>query len=228
MKSLLSILFLILFLAACAPSNFVKPLEEKQTAVSASLGGVLTKVPGLGVLPIPNTTIGIGYGIKKNTTIYSQFHPTSAIYGVIHLNLGCTQSIWRSENQKMGISFSPNLQLMTDVFEKNFSCYPQLEANYYWTFRERKTELKSNSNYLFLGCSNWLEMRGNKAHLVQQNQRWMFIPQIGHVFERKSWNFQTDIKWIGPNRSTEAVVVDYISPGNHGGIGVFFSATYKF
>jgi hypothetical protein len=221
-------LSITLLIASCAPSNFVKPLEYKQKAVTASLGGALAQVPGIGTLPMPNTTLGFAYGVRKSTTIYTQIYTTSAIFGVAHLNLGCTHRAWESKNTKMGVSFSPNAQLMLDVFEKNFSLYPQLDGNWYWTYRCKDRGEKSNSNFLYVGCSNWLEMRGNKAHLIDQEKRWLFMPEIGHTFERKHLNIQTEFKWIGPNRSNQGIVVDYVSPTTKGALAFYVGLTYKF
>ena len=81
---------------SCAPSRFVKPLAHKEHAVSASFGGALTNIPGVAIIPIPNTSIGYGYGLKPKTTVYGSWYSTAALFGVFQIDAGFTQSINRN------------------------------------------------------------------------------------------------------------------------------------
>ncbi|MFN6015144.1 MAG: hypothetical protein ACK47F_10690, partial [Flavobacteriales bacterium] len=74
---------------SCAPSRFIKPLNHKQHAISASLGGALMNVPGITTIPMPNTSLGYGYGVMPEMTVYGNWYTTAAIFGDIQLDAGC-------------------------------------------------------------------------------------------------------------------------------------------
>lgn len=219
----------ILIAASCAPTRFVKPLEHKQHAVSATLGGALAKIPGIGVLPMPFTSLGYGYGVKPKTTIHANWHTTAAVFGVVQFDAGVTQGLWQNEGKTMGVSISPAVNFMTDVFEKNTRLWPQLDANYYYNYFKKEKKNRINSNHFYIGMTNWFELQGIKAHGLKQSNRIIFSPQIGHTFDRGKWNYTLEVKFLAPYRSNEDIVVDYVSPfGNRGGMGTYFGVVYKF
>lgn len=218
-----------LILVACAPARFVKPLEHKQHAVSASLGGALVNIPGIGVMPIPHTSLGYGYGLKPKTTVYGNWYSTAAVFGVVQFDAGVTQGLWMSEDKRKGVSISPSINFMTDVFEKNTRVWPQLDANYYFDYFQKEKKERINTNHFYFGMTNWFEFQGKRAHDQKQTNRIIFSPQIGHVFERGKWNYSLEVKFLAPYASNEDIVVDYVSAlGNRGGLGAYFGVNYKF
>lgn len=219
---------ILLLTTACAPSNFVKPLDHKQHAITGSFGGPVAHIPGVATIPMPFTAVGYGYGLKPYTTVYGTWSTTSALFGVFQVNAGATQRLWQNANQKMGVTVSPSLNFMVDVFEKNNRLYPQLDANYYYTYRSVEKKGKLKTNYCYIGMSNWFELQKTKAHDQQQTNHVIFSPQFGHTFERKKWNYTIEIKLLAPYASNQDIVVDYLSPfGEKGGMGAYFGLTYK-
>jgi hypothetical protein len=218
-------------LFSCAPTRFIKPLEHKRHAVTGSLGGALINVPGLSVMPIPNTSLGYGYGLNPELTVFGNWYTTAAVFGDIQFDAGCSYRIWK--NEKMGTTISPSVNFMMDVFEKNAHIWPQLDANFYYDYFKKVKETKGGkekikSNYFYFGFSNWFELQETKAHDLKQNTRLVFNPQIGHTFERGKWNYTLEIKFLAPYVSNEKIVVDYISLfGNKGALGSYFGITYK-
>lgn len=232
MKQIIYLTFILLF-TSCAPARFVKPLEHKQHGVTASFGGALTNVPGVAVIPIPHTSIGYGYGLRKNTTVYGSWYTTAAVFGVFQMDAGITQSIWRDTVKRMGISVSPAINFMVDVFENNARTWPQLDANYYFDYKKWSKEksngrMKIKTNSFYVGFTNWFELQSTRAHEISQKNRLIFSPQIGHLFERNKWNFSLEVKFLAPYASNQDIVVDYFSPfGKNGAMGTFFGCTYK-
>ncbi|MBK6342587.1 MAG: hypothetical protein IPF41_08375 [Flavobacteriales bacterium] len=45
---------------------------------------------------------------------------------------------------------------------------------------------------------------------------------------RPKWNYTIESKWIAPFTSNEKLVVDYISPGSRGALGLYLSTTRLF
>lgn len=215
-----------LAVTSCAPTPFVKTLEHKQHAVSASLGGPLLRIPGVATMPIPFIQGTYGYGWKPNTTLHGSWNVTSAVFGVAQFNFGVTQSVWKN-NEKMGVTCSPSFSILGDVYERNVRVYPQLDANYYFNYHTNSSN--NRCNYGYVGCSNWFDLKSTKAHGVEQTNHVVFNPQIGHVFQREHWAYQLEMKLLAPYKSNENIVVDYVSPfGNKGGLGVYFGVNYRF
>jgi hypothetical protein len=240
MKQLLFIITTIFVLGACAPSHFVKPLPWKQHAVTASLGGAMLKVPDVATIPIPNTTLGYGYGLKQDLTIYGNLYPTAAIFGVFQIDAGCTLQFWKQKN--MGATVSPGINFLFDRFEKNAGLWPQLDANFYWNYFERKTSsgfkdgashlssshVDRHTNFFYVGFSNWFQLKGTMTLGLKQENRLVFSPQVGHTFERGHWNYNLEVKFLTPYLSNQNIIIDYVSPfGKRGGLGAFFSVTYR-
>ncbi|MFN6013680.1 MAG: hypothetical protein ACK47F_03215 [Flavobacteriales bacterium] len=214
---------------SCAPSRFIKPLNHKQHAISASLGGALMDVPGITTIPMPNTSLGYGYGVMPEMTVYGNWYTTAAIFGDIQLDAGCSYRVWK--NNKMGVTVNPSVNFMVDVFEKNARLWPQLDANYYvdyWTRSDGNKTTNQKTNFLYAGFSNWFELQSSRAHQQEQPVRLLFNPQIGHTFQRGKWDFNLEVKFLTPYVSNKNIVIDYFSPfGNFGGMGTYFGLTYK-
>ena len=193
MKHLFYLITSIFALGACAPSHFVKPLAYKQHAVSASLGGAMLKVPGVATIPVPNTTLGYGYGVKQDLTVYGNLYPTAAIFGVFQFDAGCTLQFWKQKN--MGATVSPGINFLFDRFEKNAGLWPQLDANFYWNYFERKTssdhkdgvsQLKSlhvdgHTNFFYVGFSNWFQLKGTMTLGLKQENRLGFVALAANI-----------------------------------------------
>ncbi len=203
---------------ACAPTRYYKPLDEGQHSVHASFGGPLINVPGVATMPIPFTSLGYGYGLKENLTLYGSWQTTSAIFGVIHTDFGATAHLWKNEN--MGLSLSPGFTFMIDAFEWKPSLYPQLDINYYLSYGKKRDQNKSQEFYA--GFDNWFDVRSRLAHDVPNPNRIIWNTHIGHSFVRNQWSYQLEAKILAPYLNND-VVVDYVSPfGNYGALGVYF------
>lgn len=202
-------------------------MEHKQHAVTGSFGGALTNVPGVAVIPIPNSSLGYGYGLKPELTVFGNWYTTAAVFGVFQIDAGCSYRVWK--NDKMGLTLSPSVNYLIDVFEKNSRVYPQFDANYYFDYFQKEKKGRMNSNHFYFGFSNWFDLQSTKAHGLKQTNRMVFSPQFGHTFERGNWNYTIEVKLLAPYASNQDIVVDYVSPfGNRGGMGTYFGIVYKF
>lgn len=240
MRILIPIAFLLI-LGSCAPSRFVKPLDEGKQSVGASYGGALIEVPGVATMPIPFTTLSYGRALNKKTTAFGSWHTTAAIFGTFQTDIGIVREVYYNEKKQLGISVTPVANLAIDRWERNLKFWPQLDANMYWTYRDKSFiepgpngEVISilppvNRNFLYVGLSNWFEMASTRAHEQPQPARWLLNPHVGHTFEREKWDFQCEFKFIAPNVSNQNIVVDYASAfGDRGALGFFFGVKRKF
>ena len=210
---------LICFMYSCAPTRFVKPLNQDQQAVNLSLGGPLIDYSDLPV-PMPFLTATYGYGIDSSLTAFGSVNITSAIYGNLQLELGATKRLLKQNKNFPAISLNP----VANIIYRNkdaFKFYPQLDINAYWDHNRGR-------NFFYIGISNWFELKSKRAFEEEQPNQWFITPLIGETFVRRKWNYTIEAKAIAPNVSNIGVV-DYKSPfGDHGALGIYFSITRKF
>ena len=213
----LSIWFVI---QSCNPVTLVKPLKSKQMAASASFGGPLIKFSGL-VIPVPFTSLQLGYGLKEKTTITGGLNVTSLAFGVGQFDLGILQGIVNQDNStKIGLSAYTKTHLLFDHWKSRFRWYPELGFNAY-------RQIGNEKNLLYAGASSWFETKFPKPERAAGNT-WVPMLHIGYQRITEKWNFTYEVKWISPQTSNQNIVVDYIGAGQNGALGLYFGLTRKF
>ncbi|MEX1190939.1 MAG: hypothetical protein WEA99_03130 [Brumimicrobium sp.] len=236
----LQVFILLVFtsvVTSCGPSRFVEPLNKSENAVSVSLGGPLANIPGVATIPMPFTSIGYGRGVTDNITAFGSWYSTAAVFGVVQFDAGATVGLWKSKNKKHGFSGTGGFNFATDRFEWNTSFWPQLDANYYWKYNHRSQTQDDlltkggvpKSNLLYAGIGTWYELKGIRAHDVEQPTRVVPMLNIGHDLNWNKWTMKLEVKLLAPFTSNEDVVVDYVSlMGNQGATGVYLGFTRRF
>jgi hypothetical protein len=225
--------FAILLLWSCAPTRFVKPLEKGQHALLGNFGGPMAKVPGIGVIPIPFTSFGYGYGLTDNTTIFGNLHTTSLLFGVGQTDIGVSQQIWKNEG--MGVSVQPEMNILVDFYTGANRFWPQLDANYYFDYNSITSKSKRNGSdkrrvlTIYGGISNWFDPYLTESQGRKNQQFWIPSVQLGHLWQQNNWNYNLEFKILAPIYSNENIVVDYPSlMGKYGAMGMYFGVTYRF
>lgn len=211
---------LALFVFACAPSRFVRPLPKGQHAISVSAGGPLVELGNL-VMPIPFSSVTYGYGYTNKTTFFAGLHSTALLFGVVQTDLGL---VYQLSEQKLGIpafTVTPVMNLALDTWEGHFKAWPEVDANAFWHYNH-------NRNFLYAGIGNWFELAGRRAHEQRQKVHWVYYPQVGHTFTRDKWNYTLELKYIAPGRSNDNLVAEYKGIAGRGAIGTYLSITRKF
>lgn len=212
--------FILLTLASCSSSRFVKPLEKKQHAANVSLGGPLIGF-GNTTIPIPFITATYGYGIDSTFTGFGSINITSALYGNFQCELGATKQIIKQKKFFPAISVTPQLNMIYRNSDAK-KIYPQMDINAFWEYGKKK-------HFFYAGISNWFELSSKKAFGIKQQNHWIFSPTVGNSFNTKKWSFVIETKIIAPHLSNENIVVDYKTPlKDKGAMGIYFGCTRKF
>jgi hypothetical protein len=220
MKKLIFLAFIGICIS-CTSSRIVKPLEKNEKEIGLSLGGPLIHFSDL-VIPIPFTSLHYAQGITDDITAFGGLHTTSLISGVIHVDAGIVANLLTEDKYYFGVSASPALHFMTDIWEYNTKLFPTIDINAYRTYNER-------GNFFYFGVTNWFDLAKYKAHDELNTNKWLFAPQIGHTAIRKKWNINIELKYLAPNISNQKLVVDYIKPfGDKGTIGLYLGFNYRF
>ena len=201
----------------------MKPLDRGQQQVSANLGGPLIGFGEL-TIPIPLTSISYARGLSDSLTIHGGLQTTSLLYKTIQLDAGVSYGILKPKGYIPGLSISGSLNFLADMREGNPSLYPQIDANLYWDY--------GKSHFMYVGSTNWIELRGIKAHERPQEKRLLTGIQFGNTWTTAKWGFTAESKWLAPSRSSLYSVVNYKSY-NFGGepkgaVGVYFGVARRF
>lgn len=220
MQRLTFLCLLLLCVASCAPSRFVKPLAKKQKAVNLAVGGALFGYGKL-TIPMPFLTATYGYGIDSTLTGFGSVNVTSLLFGNAQVELGATKQLKQQKGSFPGISINPVLNII--YRNKDASrIFPQLDINAFWEYNRKR-------NFFYLGVSNWFEFASQRAFDQKQTHHWLFSPMLGETFVCKKWNYNVEVKIITPNIPNNTNSVDYKTPfGNHGAFGIYFGCTRKF
>ena len=97
MNRIILIAACVIAISSCAPSRYVRPLDEGQKAITGNLGGPLIKFSGM-TIPLPLTAISLGYGLKDDLTIYGGMHTTALSFGVIQGELGVVKEFVKPDS----------------------------------------------------------------------------------------------------------------------------------
>lgn len=205
---------------ACAPARFVKPLAARQQAVNVSLGGPLISY-GSAVIPLPFLTATYGRGFTSTLTGFGSVNITSALYGNAQVELGLTKQVLAPHGGVPGVSVSPAATLL---YRNPDACrlYPTLDAYAFWDYRQHRS-------YVYLGLSNWFELRGTRAFDRPQDHHWLLVPLLGTTLGGERWSYTLETKVIAPNIANDYNTAEYRTPfGTHGALGVYLGVTRKF
>ena len=217
-----SLLASLLALSACAPSPLVKALPEGKTQINAYFGGPLI---GYGkddiTIPVPLTAVSLAHGLKNSQSIYSSLYPTALVYGVIQLDAGWLQEIHPSKGLTPGLSWSPAIHGMLDVWQWQPRLYPSLDINAFWTGFNGKL-------FSYTGISNWFELQQSRAHSEKQPHHWIPALHAGNRWRQNAWEHGVEFKWLAPFSSNRNIVVDYKTPTTTGALGIYVSTSYRF
>jgi hypothetical protein len=208
------IFFMVILISSCAPSRYVEPLDKEEWSVGASFGGPVIDFGG--PLPMPITSIDVGYGLDSNLTVFGGLHTTSALFGNGQIDLGLTYRFIKQNGALPNVSVSPSFNMIYDFGDRSGNFWPVLDANAYWNYGQRRS-------YFYVGINNYFELSSTGANVQPQDYYWLFNPQVGHVLKLNEGRgaFTTEIKYLGPYIDNSYAFVPFLPPGNRGALGFY-------
>lgn len=204
------------FLISCSASRFVEPLEKDKLAAGINLGGPMIDY-GSTVIPIPLSSLEVGYGLKEKLTLFGGLHLTSLSFGNLQMDLGGTYQFIDQKRFVPNVSVSPSFNTIWVPGDQSVKVWPVLDVNAYWHYGKKK-------NYVYAGVNNYFELSGTRALDQPQGSPVVFSPQIGHVLKGKErkWEFTAEIKFIAPYaRNTYSFVPYNGILGEYGSTGIY-------
>ena len=210
------LLFIVFAVASCAPSRFVEPLDKGEWAVGGSFGGPVIDFAGAPI-PVPITSIEVGYGLDSTKTIHGGLHTTAMLFGNFQIDAGMTYQFLHQKKWIPNVSASAGFNTIYDFDDKSGKFWPTLDANAFWNYGKRR-------NYFYTGFNNYFDFTSTLSTGEPQTNHILFSPQIGHVLKGKnrSWELTTELKFLAPYMRNDYAFVPYKSiTGNFGAAGFY-------
>lgn len=218
---LLSYSFLLILSISCAHTRFVEPLNRGELSVGGGFGGPVIDFAGAPI-PVPLSSLEVGYGLDTNLTVFAGGHVTSAFYGNIQLDGGLSWKFLDQNKYLPNLTCSPSLVFAYSIDDHQARLWPVLDLNSFWNYGKR-------NNFFYIGFNNYFDLRNTSAHDQPQEHHWIFSPQIGHTLKGKKtdWRFTTELKFIAPYIKNDPVFVPYKSIlGQWGTTGIYLNFSY--
>ena len=189
----------VVFIASCAPSRFVEPLNKKELAVGGSFGGPLLNFGGKPI-PIPLSSIEVGYGLDSNLTVHGGLHTTALIFNNFQFDAGVTYKFLNQKKYIPNVSVNPGFNFVFDINDKVSKLWPTLDLNAYWNDQPQKQRWVFNPQI---------------GHVMKS--------------KKGNFQFTTEIKFLGLNQKNTYSFVPYNSfTGSNGATGIYLGLRYIF
>lgn len=203
------------FLQACAPSRFVEPLEKNEISVGGSFGGPVIDFGA--PIPMPISSLEVGYGLDTNLTAFGALHTTAIFFGNFQMDAGVTYKFVKQNGYFPNVSVSPSFNFVHNFEYNTNKFWPILDINAYWNYGE-------HMNYFYVGLNNYFELSPTMANDQPQANPWLYSPQLGHIIKGRGgkWQLTTELKFLGPNLDNSTAFIPYKSLlGSRGATGFF-------
>ncbi|HOM65761.1 MAG TPA: hypothetical protein PLI27_02620 [Ignavibacteriales bacterium] len=212
------IIFIIsLLLVSCSNSLLITPIEKDKHHIGINFGGPIVKVKKVN-LPIPLSSVSHFYGIDTNLTLVNNLQIISAIFRTFHYESGLLFNIYDNYSSPIKISLMPYFSLMTNFNLPDTKIYPACNINFYHSF---------DKYILYTGTNFTFELSKTKAFNQKVENHILIAPYFGTIYQTNDFTYSLELKYLLPNISNKDIVVDYLSFGSKGAIGIYFSFGIK-
>lgn len=202
----------------CSTTRFVEPLEKDEIAIGANAGGPIISL-GDNVIPLPLSSVYVGYGYKENLTLYGGLHTTSLLFSNLQFDLGARKDLFEGYSIYPSISGALGINGIVGFREFKPRFFPELNVNAYWKYGKWRT---------YTGAQTWFDFYKNFKPTYGFGG--FFVPSLvlGQDVKIGDWRIGLEYKRLAFNVPTENSVVNYITFGGIGAQGVYLSCSKSF
>lgn len=205
--------------AGCSTYNTARPLEPGQHAIAATFGGPLVNVPGVGTIPMPHITLEGRHGIAHHFDVGYGLHVLPLLFGDLGAHVGAAYQFNDQPNVwAPAISASEKVYGFTNILDGRKTKHEL------WGMSQ--TDLTASWNFL----DDQLFYGGSTLYVVFNNGGVYLAPFAGFQFDPGlDWlRIQVEGKWLAPYINEKLAVVDWIAPGDQGGIVINAGVAFVF
>ena len=199
-------LFVALLASGCAVSHGVRPLKKGTGAVTASLGGPISKdLPTPVAFTTPITTVGYAHGVSDKTTVHGAIHPSGlAAFGVFAADVGVATQLLETDGAR------PRLMLDTDLIfatgdnaegvpDGGTRLFPNVELVASWDL---------GKHAVYGGVNQFLQPFPTVNYHVS--------PLFGTVLVAGRTDFQIEYMWLAPYANNRITAAEFVGPFGQG------------
>ena len=194
----------------CISFNSARPLAPGEHAVAVTVGGPLTQVPGVGAIVLPNVTLEGRHGFVDHLDFNYGVHLLPTLFGALGGHVGGTFQLYDAPHPAVPVVavgqrffFFTNI-LDTRKVDKDAYALSQTDLTASWDLW---------GSLLYAGASAHIpiDVEDRTLHLA---------PFVGvEVHPGIDWlRIQVEGRWLSPTTDQRFAVVNFIAPGDRGGI----------
>jgi len=204
----------LFFAAGCSTVHGVRPIGKGAVQVDASLGGPILQLFGAPV-PLPLTTVGATVGVSESTNVHAALHPSAiALFGVFAADAGVSTQLLAQKAARprlmadltvvgAGGDRAPDGPSGGAEGGVRFFARPTVTASWDWG--------KDARHALYTSLGGFIEPYPGPRALgtVAIGNQWGIGRKV---------HLTTQLEWIAPYASSEALTPQYYAPGDMGAI----------
>jgi hypothetical protein len=227
--SALAFLVAVVAGSSCATFTEVRTLEPGQVAASLTVGGPLVDVPGAGDIPAPNPVVELRYGIAKHVDVEAGAQVLPLVFGDVALHAGGAIQLFDQPNPWVpALTGSEKLYVATNVIDFRKAKHDlwgmaQTDLVASWNFPGGPL---GDNQLAYAGAGlSWVT-----SSTASGGENLFLSPLVGvQLVPAVDWlRVQLEARWLAPYINTTFAVVDWIAPGNQGGILVDAGVAFLF
>lgn len=202
--------------ASCTTFNNARPIKAGTDAVSATVGGPLTNVPGLATIPLPNLTVEGRHGLSPLFTrpldVNYGVHLLPLAFGVTGAHVGATMLVLDEDGAIPALSVGQRYFFFTNLFDGRKTRKDG--------FLMSQTDLTASylvfDQLIYGGASCYLPLDAGARSL-------RFAPVLGvELHAPRDWGLswlalQAETRWLAPDVDQRFAVVDWVGIPAFGG-----------
>lgn len=194
---------------ACTTFHPARPLAVGQHAVQITGGGPLAKVPGVGTIPVPHVTVEGRHGVLEHADIHYGLHLLPLAFGVLGVHVGGAYQM-----NEQPEPFAPAITVGQRVFGFTNAIDPRKGRADAWGLSQ--TDFTASWNVLgdhlvYAGMTGYVPFDEPKLFLAPFAGA-QIVPGIDCL------RVQLEARWLAPYVNQRFAVVDWVAPGDQGGI----------
>ncbi len=207
--------------AGCTTFNNARPLDAGQHAVSLTLGGPLTNVPGAGTITLPNATLEGRSGLRpfaagQHLDVNYGLHLLPLAFGVAGGHVGATIQFFDQPNDFVpALSLGQRFFFFTNIFDPRKARHDG--------FAMSQTDLtvswEAFHQLLYAGATAYLPLDAGARTLRLAPFAGLELKPLS-VWDVDWLRLQLETRWLAPDVDQSFAVVDWVSPGDRGAVAV--------
>jgi hypothetical protein len=218
---LIVILTLAVFGGACTTFNNARTLEPGQHAAMVTMGGPLTDIPNVGVIPLPNVTLEGRHGVVDHVDVNWGAHLLPTVFGALGGHVGATWQLYDEPEPWFPVlSAGQRFFFFTNILD------PRKELKDAWAMSQTDLTLSwkvLGDSLVYGGTSLYVpvDVDDRQAH---------FAPVAGvEIHPGVDWlRVQLEGRWLSPFTDQRFAVVNWQGPNDFGAIALNAGVAIEF